>query len=179
MIRFAPIAIVGRACVLPGVLDPDALWQAVIDGRDLLSQVPAERWRVRPSRILTDASSPAPDRTWSDRGGYVRDFEALRRALKLQPKDADSLWWYGQVHQLGLADLPRARRSYMSALEVEPNYAAAQESLAVLCEAEGKWIEAIDWRKSHYRRTLLVNDLVSLADLYLRLGNVVAARKYA
>ncbi len=76
MTRFAPIAIVGRACVLPGVLDPDALWQAVIGGRDLLSQVPAERWRVRPSRILTDASSPAPDRTWSDRGGYVRDFEA-------------------------------------------------------------------------------------------------------
>lgn len=105
--------------------------------------------------------------------------KALRRALKLQPKDADSLWWYGQVHQLGLADLSRARRSYMSALEVEPNYAAAQESLAVLCEAEGKWIEAIDWRKSHYRRTQLVNDLVSLADLYLRLGNVAAAWKYA
>jgi acyl transferase domain-containing protein/3-hydroxymyristoyl/3-hydroxydecanoyl-(acyl carrier protein) dehydratase len=34
-----PIAIVGRACVLPGALSPEALWQAVVDGRDLTQSV--------------------------------------------------------------------------------------------------------------------------------------------
>ena len=51
---FAPIAIVGRACVLPGALDPAALWQAVHAGRDLVSTAPAGRWRVPPQLALTD-----------------------------------------------------------------------------------------------------------------------------
>jgi len=33
-----PIAIVGRGCVLPGCLTPEALWQAVISGQNLLSR---------------------------------------------------------------------------------------------------------------------------------------------
>ncbi len=115
-------------------------------------------------------------RVHEDSRGALR---ALKLALKLDSKDADSLWWRGQVFQLGLANLSWARRSYQAALEVDPKYAAAQESLAVLCEAQGRWIEAIDWRKAHYRRTHQVNDLIALADLYLRLSNVVASRKYA
>jgi len=105
--------------------------------------------------------------------------KALNRALALSPKDPDTLWWQGQVYQMGQADLDRARRTYMAALETDAAYAAAMESLAVLCEAEGKWIEAIDWRKMHYKRTHQPTDLVQLADLYLRLGNTAAAQKYA
>ena len=105
--------------------------------------------------------------------------KALRRALRLAPRDPDSLWWYGQILQFGLADFKKARRFYQAALEACPRYAAAQESLAQLCEAEGKWVEAIDWRKAHYRCAHPASDLVSLAELYLRLGNAKAARKYA
>ncbi len=72
-----PIAIVGRACVLPGALSPEQLWQAVADGRDLLTSAPAGRWRVDPSAGLSSAESPDPDRAWSDRGGYVQCFEAV------------------------------------------------------------------------------------------------------
>ena len=32
--RFEPIAIVGRACVLPGALSPAELWDAVLRGAD-------------------------------------------------------------------------------------------------------------------------------------------------
>ena len=104
---------------------------------------------------------------------------ALRRALRLNPKDPDSLWWRGQVYQLGLAKLALARKSYRAALESDPGYAPAMDSMASVAEAEGKWIEAIDWRKNHYRRTRQAHDLVQLAELYLRLGNVPAAQKYA
>ncbi|MBL8299603.1 MAG: hypothetical protein JNN30_14800 [Rhodanobacteraceae bacterium] len=74
---FEPIAIVGRACVLPGALSPAALWDAVVKGRDLVSRVPADRWRLAPELALCAPDAPQPDRTWSDRGGYVEGFESI------------------------------------------------------------------------------------------------------
>ena len=82
-----PIAIVGRACILPGALSPDALWEAVLAGNDLIRSAPSGRWRVAPEQVLCSAkSAPAdrlqpdhwqPDHCWSDRGGYVDGFDAL------------------------------------------------------------------------------------------------------
>jgi len=115
-------------------------------------------------------------RVHDDVRGAIR---ALNRALRLDPKDTDSLWWKGQVWELGLADFRRARRCYLAALAADPGCAAAMDSLASVCEAEAKWVEAVDWRKAHYRRARAASDLVHLADLYLRLGNPQAAVKYA
>ena len=77
MPAFEPIAIVGRACTLPGALSPTELWQNVLEGRDLLGPVPEGRWRVATETVLRDASSSAEDGTWSDRGGYVRGFDQV------------------------------------------------------------------------------------------------------
>ncbi|BAN01655.1 type I polyketide synthase [Ilumatobacter coccineus] len=78
MSRFAPIAIVGRACVLPGALSPTALWDRVAAGDDLISRVPADRWKMDPADVMCDATgTDSTDRTWSDRGGYVHDFDAV------------------------------------------------------------------------------------------------------
>ena len=74
---FSPIAIVGRACVLPGALSPEQLWQAVAEGRDLLSSAPAGRWRMDSKHALTSPDQPDADRAWSDRGGYVQGFDAI------------------------------------------------------------------------------------------------------
>ena len=73
---FAPIAIVGRSCVLPGALDPSALWKLVAAGRDLVGPAPQGRWGLDPDQILR-AGGPAPDASWSDRGGYVEGFETI------------------------------------------------------------------------------------------------------
>ena len=75
--RFAPIAIVGRACVLPGALSPAQLWDAVAEGRDLIEPVPPERWQIDPAEALCSPDAPNADRTWSERGGYVRGFETV------------------------------------------------------------------------------------------------------
>ncbi len=77
MSRFAPIAIVGRACVVPGALSPEALWEAVVRGDDLITKVPSDRWGVVPTEALCEPDGACSDRSWSDRGGYVRGFPEL------------------------------------------------------------------------------------------------------
>lgn len=77
-----PIAIVGRSCILPGVDGPEALWNAVRSGADLISSVPKGRWRLSADSALGEG----PDRSWSDRGGYVRGFEdSFARSVATDP----------------------------------------------------------------------------------------------
>jgi 3-oxoacyl-(acyl-carrier-protein) synthase/3-hydroxymyristoyl/3-hydroxydecanoyl-(acyl carrier protein) dehydratase/1-acyl-sn-glycerol-3-phosphate acyltransferase len=74
---FSPIAVVGRACVLPGALNPAELWDAVVSGKDLLSAAPEGLWRVPKDAVLCEPDSDSTDRAWTDRGGYVRGFEQI------------------------------------------------------------------------------------------------------
>ncbi|MBS1159651.1 MAG: pksN [Proteobacteria bacterium] len=41
------VAIVGISCRLPMAIDLDAFWQNLVDGRDCISEIPAERWDWR------------------------------------------------------------------------------------------------------------------------------------
>ena len=77
---FEAIAIVGRACVLPGALTPDELWDLVVSGRDVVASAPDGRWRVARERILASIGEGAADHAWNDRGGYV-DAEAFTRGF--------------------------------------------------------------------------------------------------
>jgi len=74
---FSPIAIVGRACVLPGALSPEQLWEAVSDGRDLITSTPEGRWRAPASDVLCAPEESSDNRSWSDRGGYVTGFKDI------------------------------------------------------------------------------------------------------
>lgn len=45
--RREPIAIVGMGCRFPGGADdPDAFWNALVEGRDVITEVPADRWDI-------------------------------------------------------------------------------------------------------------------------------------
>jgi len=87
---FEPIAITGRACVLPGALSPDELWANVIAGRDLVRAAPAGHWGFDHARILAAADAAEPETAWSDRGGYVEGFERAFDAA-LYSLDANKL----------------------------------------------------------------------------------------
>ncbi len=73
MTAFSPIAIVGRGCVLPGALDPQALWLRVASGADLTSATRAAQWGLDPARVCRDAVEPSA----SARGGYVHGFDSV------------------------------------------------------------------------------------------------------
>ncbi len=74
---FAPIAIVGQGCVLPGALSPDELWQLVVEARVVIGPAPAGRWGIDPALVLAKDAKDTRDRTLHDRGGYVQGFDKV------------------------------------------------------------------------------------------------------
>lgn len=74
-VPFSPIAIVGRACLLPSASSPSELATLAREGRDAITSVDASRWGISSSRVMGAPSDNSGDRTWTDRGGYVRGFD--------------------------------------------------------------------------------------------------------
>lgn len=78
MSTFEPVAIVGRACVLPGALSPESLFDAVRDARVLVDEAPDGAWGLDSRRLLSErAPGPGAEHVVSNRGGYVRGFEEI------------------------------------------------------------------------------------------------------
>jgi acyl transferase domain-containing protein/acyl carrier protein len=64
-----PIAVVGLACRFPGAPDAEAFWRLLCERRDLLQEVPAERWD---NGTWYDADPQAPGKM-NTRHGYFLD----------------------------------------------------------------------------------------------------------
>jgi len=63
------IAIVGIGCRFPGgVNDAEAFWQLLLEGREVVSEVPADRWNVE---RFYDAEPGLVGKTVAKRGGFV------------------------------------------------------------------------------------------------------------
>jgi len=69
---FAPIAIIGRACLLPGANSPEKLWENSLSKNDCLTTVPDNFWKVS-----SDELENHEDKISSYRGGYIYHFDTL------------------------------------------------------------------------------------------------------
>lgn len=89
--REGPIAICSAGCRLPGGVDsPDALWRLLEEGVDATSEPPAYRgWDLD---RLYDPRPEVPGRTWTRRGGWLRDSDRFEPSFfGISPREAASI----------------------------------------------------------------------------------------
>lgn len=66
-----PIAVIGMGCRLPGQIEsPEQFWAALLQGDDLVSEVPAERWDAQE---FYDPEPGVPGRSVSKWGAFLHD----------------------------------------------------------------------------------------------------------
>jgi acyl transferase domain-containing protein len=69
----APIAVVGMACRFPGgASDPESFWRLLRDGRDVISEVPRDRWDL--DRVY-DPDPDAPGKVYTRWGGFLEGID--------------------------------------------------------------------------------------------------------
>ena len=91
--RVIPVAVIGMACRLPGGIDsPEQLWDALLRGEDLVTEIPADRWDVDD---YYDPEPGVPGRSpckWGafldDVAGFDSDFFGIseREATAMDPQ---------------------------------------------------------------------------------------------
>jgi tetratricopeptide (TPR) repeat protein len=73
-------------------------------------------------------------RAYVQQGNFDEAVKRAQQGALLPPVTADALYYLGQAYEQrnGSGDVQRAREAYQSALEVNPNYAEAQQALSRL-----------------------------------------------
>ncbi|MEU1072720.1 MULTISPECIES: SDR family NAD(P)-dependent oxidoreductase [unclassified Streptomyces] len=84
------IAVVGAACRLPGGIgDLDQFWDALRQGRDLVGEVPDDRFEA--ARFV-DTSMPRPGKSYTAAGGFLDDVTGFDAAyFGISPKEASRM----------------------------------------------------------------------------------------
>ncbi|MEU4159274.1 type I polyketide synthase [Actinoplanes sp. NPDC026670] len=82
-----PIAIIGVGCRFPGGADgPDQFWQLLTEGRDAVTEVPADRWNAED---FFDEDPTQPGKTTTRWGGFLRDVDRFDPAFfGISPREA-------------------------------------------------------------------------------------------
>ncbi|MBP7570507.1 MAG: acyltransferase domain-containing protein, partial [Acidobacteria bacterium] len=84
-----PIAVVGLACRFPGAPDAEAFWQLLIEGRDAVVDVPADRWD---SDALYDPDPDAAGKVATRWGGFLPAIDRFDAAFfGISPREATTM----------------------------------------------------------------------------------------
>ena len=69
--RVTPVAVIGMGCRLPGgIHTPELLWEALLRGDDLITEIPADRWDVDE---YYDPEPGVPGRSVCKTGAFLDD----------------------------------------------------------------------------------------------------------
>ncbi len=101
-----PIAVVGMSCIYPGSPDLESYWANIVEGRNLVTEVPPERWNAD---VYYQAGAAEKGKTPSKWGGFIEDFafDPLRYGIPPQSLAA--------IEPVQLLSLEVARRALADA----------------------------------------------------------------
>ncbi len=96
-VRDTDIAIIGMAGRFPGAPDLEGYWRNLIEVRDLIGEIPADRWDWR---ALDGDALDGPNRTRARWGGFIEGVDLFdAEFFKISPKQAE---WMDPQHRLML-----------------------------------------------------------------------------
>ncbi|GGT43706.1 hypothetical protein GCM10010271_54670 [Streptomyces kurssanovii] len=82
-----PVAVIGYSARFPGAADADTFWQRLLAGDDLVTEVPAERWRIEEHY---DPRPEAEGKSVSQWGAFVDGADRFDAAFfKMPPREAE------------------------------------------------------------------------------------------
>jgi acyl transferase domain-containing protein len=90
------IAVIGMHGMAPGASDLDEFWRNLIDEKDVITEIPADRWDYRP---WYDTDPEARDRTYCKWGGFLTDVDTFDADFfHISPREAE--WMDPQLRLL-------------------------------------------------------------------------------
>lgn len=101
-----PIAVVGMECIYPGSPDLESFWANILEGRDLVTEVPAERWNVD---TYYQSGQAGKGKTPSKWGGFIADTPFDPLAYGIPPQSLAA------IEPVQLLSLEVARRALLNA----------------------------------------------------------------
>lgn len=121
------IAIIGMACVYPGSPDLESYWANIIEGRNLITEVPAERWNVD---LYYQAGQSVKGKSPSKWGGFIDEmaFDPLRYGIPPQSLSA--------IEPIQLISLEVANQALSDAGYADPQRYFDRERTSVIFGAE-------------------------------------------
>ena len=88
--RTEPIAVIGIGCRFPGdANDPELFWQNLVNGVDVIREVPLERWDID---ALYDPDPQQPGKMSTRWGGFLKDVDQFdAQFFGISPREARSM----------------------------------------------------------------------------------------
>ncbi|WP_221761184.1 type I polyketide synthase [Kibdelosporangium aridum] len=86
-VRQQPIAVVGVGALMPGSTDVEGFWRSVLEGRDLITDVPPTHWLVED---YYDPDPAAQDKTYSRRGAFLPPIDFDPVAYGIPPNTVEA-----------------------------------------------------------------------------------------
>ncbi|MCB1741758.1 MAG: SDR family NAD(P)-dependent oxidoreductase [Gammaproteobacteria bacterium] len=84
-----PLAVVGLSCRYPGGDGPEGFWRMLDEGRDCITEVPAERWSATD---FYDVDPDAPGKMNTRQGGFLSGIDLFDASFfDISPREARSL----------------------------------------------------------------------------------------
>jgi acyl transferase domain-containing protein/acyl carrier protein len=84
-----PIAVLGVGCRFPTAAGPEAFWDMLVRGRDVISEIPPDRWDAN---AAYDADPQTPGKSYSRWGGFLDHVDEFDAAFfGISPREAQHM----------------------------------------------------------------------------------------